>query len=31
VNTALYLIVGSLIAVIGAWFRMTTDLSKRRS
>lgn len=31
VNTALYLIGGSLIAVIGSWFRMTADLSKRRS
>jgi hypothetical protein len=31
VNTALYLIGGSFIALIGSWFRMTANLSKRRS
>ena len=31
VNMALYLLAGSVIAVIGSWFRMTADLSKRRS
>jgi len=31
INTALYLIAGALIAVLGSWFRMTADLSKRRS
>jgi hypothetical protein len=31
INTALYLIAGSLIALLGAWFRMTAKLPVRRS
>lgn len=31
INTALYLIGGSLIGILGSWFRMTAKLPARRS
>jgi hypothetical protein len=31
INTALYLIGGAFLALIGSWFRMTANLSSRRS